>query len=59
VLIVLARHLPEGTLKELASFLPDCMTTVRRLREHPQVAPLQDRGRDRRAVGAVADRLDS
>jgi uncharacterized membrane protein YkvA (DUF1232 family) len=37
VLIVLARHLPEGTVKELASFLPDCLTTVRRLRNHPQV----------------------
>ena len=37
VLIVLARHLPEGTIKELASFLPDCLTTVRRLRRHPQV----------------------
>jgi uncharacterized membrane protein YkvA (DUF1232 family) len=37
VLIVLARRLPEGTLKELASFLPDCVTTVRRLRRNPQV----------------------
>jgi uncharacterized membrane protein YkvA (DUF1232 family) len=37
VLIVLARRLPEGILKELASFLPDCLTTVRRLRKHPQV----------------------
>ncbi len=37
VMIVLARHLPEGTLKELASFLPDCVTTVRRLRKNPQV----------------------
>jgi uncharacterized membrane protein YkvA (DUF1232 family) len=37
VLIVLARHLPEGTAKELASFLPDCLTTVRRLRHHPDV----------------------
>ncbi|WP_028045535.1 DUF1232 domain-containing protein [Cellulomonas sp. URHE0023] len=37
VLIVLARRLPEGTLKELASFLPDCVTTVRRLRRHPSV----------------------
>src|SRR5437870_162905 len=37
VLIVVARHLPEGTLKELTSFLPDCVTTVRRLRRNPQV----------------------
>jgi uncharacterized membrane protein YkvA (DUF1232 family) len=36
-MIVLAHRLPEGTLKELASFLPDCVTTVRRLRNHPQV----------------------
>ena len=37
VMIVLARHLPEGTAKELARFLPACVTTVRRLRAHPAV----------------------
>lgn len=37
VLILLARHLPEGTAKELARFLPACVTTVRRLRHHPAV----------------------
>ena len=37
LLVVLATRLPEGTLKELASFLPDCVTTVRRLRKHPDV----------------------
>ncbi len=37
LLIMLARHLPEGVLKESASFLPDCVTAVRRLRRHPQV----------------------
>ena len=37
VLILLARHLPEGTAKELARFLPACVTTVRRLRAHPAV----------------------
>src|SRR3954467_14343583 len=37
VLIVLARRLPEGTAKELARFLPACLTTVRRLRRHPAV----------------------
>ena len=37
VLILLARRLPEGTLKELAGFLPDCVTTVRRLRSDPSV----------------------
>ena len=37
LLVLLATRLPEGTLKELASFLPDCVTTVRRLRKHPDV----------------------
>lgn len=37
LLVVLAARLPEGTLKELASFLPDCATTVRRLRRDPRV----------------------
>ena len=37
VMILLARHLPEGTAKELAGFLPDCVTTARRLRTHPDV----------------------
>jgi uncharacterized membrane protein YkvA (DUF1232 family) len=37
VMVVLAARLPEGTLKELASFLPDCVTTVRRLRADPRV----------------------
>jgi uncharacterized membrane protein YkvA (DUF1232 family) len=37
VLVVLAARLPEGSLKELASFLPDCVVTVRRLRADPRV----------------------
>jgi len=37
VLILLARRLPQGTAKELARFLPACLTTVRRLRAHPAV----------------------
>jgi len=37
LLVVLAARLPEGTLKELAGFLPDCVTTVRRLRKDPRV----------------------
>src|SRR4051795_7796597 len=37
VLILLARRLPEGTAKELARFLPACLTTVRRLRRDPRV----------------------
>lgn len=36
-LVVLAARLPDGSLKELASFLPDCVTTVRRLRNDPRV----------------------
>lgn len=37
VLVLLAVRLPDGTLKELASFLPDCVTTARRLRSDPRV----------------------
>src|SRR5215212_1573614 len=37
VMILLARRLPEGTAKDLARFLPACVTTVRRLRAHPAV----------------------
>jgi len=46
LLVVLAARLPEGSLKELASFLPDCVTTVRALRKDPRVP--------RRAKVAVA-----
>jgi uncharacterized membrane protein YkvA (DUF1232 family) len=37
VLIVLARRLPPGTLRELAGFIPNCITMIRRLRKHPAV----------------------
>jgi uncharacterized membrane protein YkvA (DUF1232 family) len=37
VLVLLAARLPPGTLKELAGFLPDCVTTARRLRRDPRV----------------------
>ena len=37
VLLVLARRLPPGLARDLASFLPDCLTTVRRLRKDPRV----------------------
>jgi uncharacterized membrane protein YkvA (DUF1232 family) len=37
VLIVLAKRLPEGTAKELARFLPACVTTVKTLRGNPAV----------------------
>ena len=37
LLVGLAARLPEGSLKELAGFLPDCVTTARRLRGDPRV----------------------
>lgn len=37
VLVLLARRLPPGVLKDLAGFLPACMTMVRRLRHDPRV----------------------
>jgi uncharacterized membrane protein YkvA (DUF1232 family) len=36
-LAVLARTLPPGLARDLAAFLPDCVTTVRRLRRDPRV----------------------
>ena len=37
LLVVLAARLPPGVLKDLASFLPSCITLVRRLRRDPRV----------------------
>ena len=37
VLIVLARTLPPGLAKDLATVLPACATTMRRLRKDPRV----------------------
>ena len=37
ILIVLARRLPPGTAKDLATVLPACATTVRRLRRDRRV----------------------
>jgi uncharacterized membrane protein YkvA (DUF1232 family) len=37
VLIALARRLPPGLARDLARFLPDCVTTARRLRRDPRV----------------------
>ncbi len=37
VLVVLAARLPDGTLKELAGLLPNCVQTARALRRHPDV----------------------
>jgi uncharacterized membrane protein YkvA (DUF1232 family) len=37
LLLLLAQRLPPGLLKDLASFLPHCVTTARRLRRDPRV----------------------
>jgi uncharacterized membrane protein YkvA (DUF1232 family) len=37
LLLLLARRLPPGVLRDLAGFIPDCVTTVRRLRKDPRV----------------------
>jgi uncharacterized membrane protein YkvA (DUF1232 family) len=37
LLVRLARRLPPGLLRDLAGFVPDCVTTVRRLRRDPRV----------------------
>lgn len=37
LLLILARRLPPGVLRDLAAFIPDCVTTVRRLRKDPRV----------------------
>ena len=37
VLVLLARRLPPGLLRDLAGFLPACVTTTKRLRADPRV----------------------
>jgi hypothetical protein len=37
LLVVLARRLPPGLLKDLATVLPACVTTARRVRSDPRV----------------------
>ena len=37
VLLLLAARLPPGVARDLASFIPDCVTLVRRLRRDPRV----------------------
>jgi uncharacterized membrane protein YkvA (DUF1232 family) len=37
LLVLLARRLPTGLLGDLASFVPACVTTIRRLRRDPRV----------------------
>lgn len=49
VLALLARRLPPGILRDLAAFLPACVTAARRLRSDPRV-PL----RAKVAVGFAA-----
>jgi uncharacterized membrane protein YkvA (DUF1232 family) len=49
VLVVLARRLPPGLPKDLAGFLPDCVTTAKRLRGDPRVPR-----RAKLAVGVAA-----
>jgi uncharacterized membrane protein YkvA (DUF1232 family) len=36
-MVLFARRLPPGMLKDVATFLPACVTTARRLRRHPDV----------------------
>jgi len=37
LMVLLARRLPPGLLRDLAGFLPACVTTARRLRGRPEV----------------------
>lgn len=37
LLLLAARRLPPGLLRDLAAFIPDCVTTARRLRRDPRV----------------------
>ena len=37
VLVVLARRLPPGVMRDLAAFIPDCVTAIRGLRHDPRV----------------------
>jgi uncharacterized membrane protein YkvA (DUF1232 family) len=37
LLILLARRLPPGIMRDLAAFIPQCATTIRRLRKDPRV----------------------
>jgi len=36
-MVLLAKRLPDGLLKQVVEFLPACVTTARRLRRHPDV----------------------
>jgi hypothetical protein len=39
LLVLLARRLPPGLLRDLAGFVPDGVTTIRRLRRDPRGRP--------------------
>lgn len=39
LLLAAARRLPPGLLRDLAAFIPDCVTTARQLRRDPRVPP--------------------
>ena len=36
-MVLFANRLPEGLLRQIAEFLPSCVTTAKRLRKHPDV----------------------
>jgi hypothetical protein len=57
-LIVLAKRLPPGILRDLAAFIPDCLTTIRSLRKTLRYRVRPNRGHHRRAVGRLTDRSD-
>lgn len=37
LMVLFARRLPAGLVRQVAEFLPSCVTTARRLRKHPYV----------------------
>jgi uncharacterized membrane protein YkvA (DUF1232 family) len=37
LMVVFAKRLPPGLLRQIAEFLPSCVTTARALRKHPDV----------------------
>jgi len=37
LMVLVAQRLPPGLLRDVAAFLPACVTTARRLRRHPDV----------------------
>jgi hypothetical protein len=60
LLVLLARRLPPGILRDLVAFIPDCVTTVRRLRKRPAgAAPREDRHCVRWPMGRQPDRPDT